>query len=457
MNIVKEHTDELNAILKIQLTPEDYKPKVDEAIRKYKKTVKMPGFRPGHVPDNLVRKMYGKAIFVDELNRLVADSVDTYIAENNLQVLGNPLPKPENDLDINWDLPAELEFSFDLALAPAVDLPLPPAHTFTEYDITVDEERIDEEVDKLARRYGNYTSPDKTDGDCSLYGTFLELTGGEPTEGGLKNQAFMMISKITDEAVRSRFNGLSVGDTVVFNPVAAIPSEEEVKYLLGIREGSVQDYNKDWRFSLERINKVEKAEVGQVLFDQVYGEGEVESVEAFREKIRSEIAQGFKYEAEHALKHEMEDVLLGEANLSLPDQFLKRWLKHTNEKITDEQLDLEYGRYARDLKWRLIENRIFSGQQMQINRDEIENFAKTMIIDQYMRYGQAHLLDDDKINELAARYLKNQESLQRVVENLTARKVFEYLNGIVNKSVKQVTHKEFSDLMEEHHRIHHHH
>jgi len=456
MNIVKEHSDELNAVLKVQLSPEDYKPKVDEAVRKYRKSVSMPGFRQGHVPEKIVRKMYGKAILAEELNRLVADSVDRYITENSLQVLGNPMPKSENDLDINWEVPSELEFSFDMALAPAVELALPPAHNFTEYEIVVDDERVDQEVDNLARRYGNYSSPEKTDADCSVYGTFQELNGGEPMERGLKNQAFMMLSKITDEATRARFIGLSNGDTVVFNPVASIPSEEEVKYLLGVRSGNVQDYNKDWKFSLERINKVEKAPVDQDLFDQVYGEAAVASVEEFREKIRAEVAQGYKYEAEHALKHEMEDVLLGAANLALPDDFLKRWLKFSNEKITDEQLDREYHQYARDLKWRLIENRIFSDQQMQITKEEIENFARTMLIDQYMRYGQAHLLDDDKLAELTARYLKNQESLQRVVENLTSRKVFEYINGIVNKTVQKVTHQEFNHLMEEHHRIHHH-
>ena len=456
MNIVKEHTDELNAVLKVQLSPEDYKPKVDEAVRKYRKSVSMPGFRPGHVPEKMVRKMYGKAILADELNRLVADSVDRYITENNLQLLGNPLPKAENDLDINWDVPSELEFSFDMALAPAVELPLPPPHNFTEYEITVGDDRVDQEVDNLTRRYGNYTSPEKTDVDSSVYGTFTELNGSEPMEGGLKNQAFMMISKVSDESVRSRFIGLSIGDTVVFNPVVSIPSEEEVKYILGIREGDIQQYNKDWQFSLERINKVEKAPLDQDLFDQVYGEGQVGSLEEFREKIRAEIAQGYKYESEHALKHEMEDVLLGAAALSLPDEFLKRWLKHSNEKITDEQLDREYHQYARDLKWRLIENRIFSDQQMQISKDEIENFARTMLMEQYMRYGQAHLLDEEKMTELTARYLKNQESLQRVVENLTGRKVFEYLNSIVNKTVNKVTHEEFSHLMEEHHRIHNH-
>lgn len=457
MNIVQENIDALNAVLKVKLSPDDYKPQVDTAIRQVKKKVSMPGFRPGHVPESLVRKMYGKSVLAEELNKIVANSVDKYISDNNLQVLGNPLPKPENDFDMNWDQPADFEFAFDMALAPTVQLALPPAHTFTAYEIQVDEKVIDEEIDKLARRFGNYTSPEVTDAECSVYGTFQELNAdGSVFEGGLSNQAFMMINKVADESSRNKFIGVKNGDQVVFNPVASIKIEEEVKYLLGLKDGNIQDYNKDFRFTVERINKVEKAEFNQAFFDQVYGEGAVTDLTGFREKIRSEIAQGYSYESDNALKHELEDVLLNTANLHLPDEFLKRWLKHTNEKITDEQLSREYHQYARDLKWRLIENKIYADQQMQINNEEIENFARTLILDQYMRYGQAHMLDEEKLKELTARYLKNPESVQRVVESLSGRKVFEYLNQIVTKDVKKVSHDEFVDTMSRHMHQHHH-
>ncbi|MBK9401717.1 MAG: trigger factor [Bacteroidetes bacterium] len=455
MNIVQENIDTLNAVLKVQLKPEDYRPQVDEAIKKYKKKASMPGFRPGHVPENLIRKMYGKSVLADELNKIVADSVDKFIVENNLQVLGNPLPKAENDIDINWDQPTDFEFSFDMALAPEVHLTLPPAHSFLTYDIQVDEKTIDEEIDKLARRYGNYTSPEVTDIDSSVYGTFREVdANGELVENGHSNQAFMMITKVADEATRNKFVGVKNGDAIIFNPVTAIRVEEEVKYLLGIKEGNIQDYSKDYSFTIERINRVEKAEFNQAFFDQVYGENVVSDLAGFREKVRSEIAQGYGYEADNALRHEMEDVLLKESNLNLPDEFLKRWLKHSNEKITDEQLAKEYHQYARDLKWKLIENKIYGDQNMQLTKEEIESYARNMIIDQYLRYGQAHMLDEEKLKELTERYLKNQESVQRVVESLSGRKVFEYLNQIVSKDVKNVSHDEFVEIMSRHH--HHH-
>lgn len=455
MNIKQENIDNLNAVLRIHLSPDDYKPRVDEAIKKYRKKVNMPGFRPGHVPESLVRKMYGKSVLVEELNRLVSDSVDKFITDNNLKVLGNPLPKDELDLPNDWEAPKDFEFAFDMALAPQVKLSLPPAHTFLAYEITVDESAIDEEVEKLARRFGNYTSPEITDADCSVYGTFEQLDSeGNPLNGGISNRAFMMLTKIRDEADRQKFIGISNGARIVFNPMSAIGSEEELRYLLGVRSGGLEAANGDFSFTLERINKVEKATIGQHLFDQVYGEGNVTDEAGFRQRIKDEIAQGYRYESENALQHEIEDVLLKEAALSLPDEFLRRWLKHSNEKITDQQLDNEYHQYARDLKWRLIENTIFTDQNMNVTKEEIEAFARNMIIDQYLRYGQAHLLTEEKLAEQVQRYLSSQESVQRVVENLSRRKVFEYLSGIVSKDLKTVSHSEFTDLMSRHH--HHH-
>jgi trigger factor len=223
-----------------------------------------------------------------------------------------------------------------------------------------------------------------------------------------------------------------------------------------LKPGEEVNTNRVFRCTIERINKVMKAELNKDLFDRLYGEGVVADEAGFREKLRAEIAEGYRYESDNSLKHEMEDVLLAASNLSLPDEFLKRWLRKTNEKITDEQLVNEYNQYARDLKWRLIENKIYKDQNMEISAEEIENFTRTMIIDQYLRYGQAHTLTEDKLKEMTDRYLKNQDSVQRAIESISSRKVFEYLNQIITKNVQKVTHEEFVDIMSRHHQQHHH-
>lgn len=457
MNIVREHTDELNAVLKVQVSPEDYKSAVENALKRHSRQMNMPGFRKGMVPVNLVRKMYGKSVLADELNRIVSESVDKYINEQNLQVLGNPMPKAENELSIDPENPGTYEFAFDMGLAPEVNLTLPPAHVFTAYEITVGAKELEDEIDRLCRRYGQYISPEAVDADCSVFGTFQELdANGQPDANGIIHQGFLLLTSITDEAVRSRFYGNPVGGVVRMNPAKAIASETDVKRMLGINDGDISLADKDFAFTIERINKVEKAALNQALFDQVYGEGVIADEAAFREKIRAEIAESYRYEAEHSLRHEMEDVLLEASGMHLPDDFLRRWLKFSNEKITDEQLDREYSKYARDLKWRLIENKIFREQNFNISSEEVENYARTLLIDQYVRYGQAHLLTDEQLKDLTAKYLKNQDSVQRVVENISGRKVFEYLNQIVSKNVQQVAHEEFVDIMTRHQHTHHH-
>ncbi|HQK97658.1 MAG TPA: trigger factor [Bacteroidia bacterium] len=456
MNIQQEKIDSLNSILKVQLKPEDYSPQVDSAIKKYSKQVTMAGFRKGTVPVGLVRKMYGKSMLIDELNRIVADSLDKFIADNNIKVLGNPMPKADNNFEMNLDTPGDFEFAFELGVAPEVNLLLPPAKSFTYYEIEVDSKVIDDEIAKIQRRYGKYISPEVTDAECSVYGTFQELDeAGNIVEGGHTNQSFVLLDKITDSDVRPQFIDRKTLDVVTFNPVKSVKSAEEVKYMLGLKEGDLTAYDKNFRFTIERINKVENAELTTELFDQLYGADAVTDIAGFREKVKAEIAEGYRYESENALKHELEDFLLHETNMSLPDDFLKRWLMSANEKITEEQLAREYNQYARDLKWRLIENKIYTDNNMQINNEEIESYARSLIVDQYLRYGQAHLLDDERLGDLVKRYLSEQNNIQQVIENLTGRKVFEHLNQIVQKDVKKVTHDEFVDIMSKHHHDHH--
>ncbi len=456
MNIQQEKIDSLNSILKVQLKPADYSPQVDSAIKKYAKQVTMPGFRKGMVPAGLVRKMYGKSMLVDELNRIVADSLDKFIADNSLKVLGNPMPKADNDFEMDLDKPGDFEFAFELGIAPEVHLILPPTKSFTYHEIQVESKVIDDEIAKIQRRYGKYITPEVSDAECSVYGTFQELEeSGNIVEAGHTNQSFVLLDKITDADVHAQFIGCKISDVLTFNPVKSVKSADEVKYMLGLKEGDLASYDKNFRFTIERINKVENAELTNELFDQLYGPDAVSDIAGFRDKVMAEIAEGYRYESENALKHELEDFLLHETNMSLPDDFLKRWLISANEKITEEQLAREYNQYARDLKWRLIENKIFTDNNMQINNEEIESYSRSLIVDQYLRYGQAHLLDDERLGDLVKRYLAEQNNIQQAIENLTGRKVFEHLNQIVQKDVKKVTHDEFVDIMSKHHHDHH--
>ena len=450
MNITQEKIDDLNAVLKIQLKPEDYKGPVDDAIKKYAKKVTMQGFRPGMVPVGMVRKMYGKALLADELNRLVADSVDKYITEQKLELLGHPMAKPENDFEMDWEQPADFEFAFEMGIAPQISLNLPPAKTFTYYEISVDDKTINAEVERLQKQYGEYLNPETTDVDSSVFVKVEELENGELKEGGITNKSYLLIDKITDKKVQEKFIGKKIGDGADFNPVKAIDNTEEVKYLLGLKVKEVASYSKDFRFTIDQIHKVAKAQINSELFDKVYGEGKVTTEEEFRDKIREEIAQSYRNESEHKLKHDLEDYFLHEMKINLPDDFLKRWLVQTNKKLTVEQMEKEYPLYQRDLKWRLVETKIFKDNNLEITNAEIEAYARNLIVDQYVRYGQAHLLTEEILQNSVKDYLAKEGSVERAAENISSRKVFEFLSPIISKEVKNMTHDEFGEMMKAH-------
>ena len=400
------------------MKPEDYKGPVDDAIKKYAKKVTMQGFRPGMVPVGMVRKMYGKALLADELNRLVADSVDKYITEQKLELLGHPMAKPENDFEMDWEQPADFEFAFEMGIAPQISLNLPPAKTFTYYEISVDDKTINAEVERLQKQYGEYLNPETTDVDSSVFVKVEELENGELKEGGITNKSYLLIDKITDKKVQEKFIGKKIGDGADFNPVKAIDNTEEVKYLLGLKVKEVASYSKDFRFTIDQIHKVAKAQINSELFDKVYGEGKVTTEEEFRDKIREEIAMSYRNESEHKLKHDLEDYFLHEMKINLPDDFLKRWLVQTNKKLTVEQMEKEYPLYQRDLKWRLVETKIFKDNNLEITNAEIEAYARNLIVDQYVRYGQAHLLTEEILQNSVKDYLAKEGSVERAADSL---------------------------------------
>ena len=451
MNITQEKIDEVNAVLKIQLKPEDYKGPLDESIKNYSKKINLPGFRPGKVPAGMVRKMYGKALLADELNRIVSESVDKYIQDQNISLIGGPLPKSENDFDLDWENPSDFEFAFEMGLSPEINLTLPPAEKFTYYDIIVKDEIIDEEIDRLRKQFGEYGIPEITDVNCSVYVQVKELDdAGQIKEGGLTNKAYLLIEKVTDDAVKNQFTGKKIGDAVDCNPVTAIDNKQEVKYLLGLKEKDILEYNHNFRFTIEQIHKVEKAEINEKLFDEVYGEGKVKTEEEFRAKIRAEIAQSYQTESDYKLKHDLEDYFLNTTSINLPDEFLKRWLLRSDKKMTVSKLEKEYGSYARSLKLSLIENKIFKDTGMSVTDEEVENYAQAYIVDKYVRYGQAHLLTADNLKERLKEYLDNHDAREQMLMNIRSRKIFEHLRTFISTETKQVTHQEFVQLMRDH-------
>lgn len=452
MEITKESIGELNEMVKIRLKPEDYKTKVDATIKKTRKNIQIPGFRQGHVPEGMVKKMYGKSILVDELNKLVSESLNQFIVENKISILGHPLPVAHDESKNNFDNPSDFEFNFELGLAPQFTLNLPPATAFPYYEVQVDDSRVETYVDDIRRRYGNYSTPEASDETSVLYASFTEVDAeNKPVENGITTSTTLAIDLVKDKSIQRKLTGLKKDDTVTVDILKAMGEAGEVSHMLNISKDKAAELKNNFELKIISVNKVEKAEVNQDLFDKVYGKDFVKTEAEFRDKVKAEIAAMFAVESDRKLQHDIQDELLHDLKISLPDSFLKRWLVDVNEKpVTPEQVEQEYNNYSRSMKWKLIENRIIADNNIQITREEIDAFAGQMIVNQFAQYGNS-FLTDEMIADMTKRYTSKQENVDSVKENIAERKVYEYLNSIVNKDIKKVSYEEFLKIVKEHH------
>ncbi|KXK44900.1 MAG: trigger factor [Bacteroidetes bacterium OLB10] len=447
MNITKEDVTQLNSLIRIKLTPSDYKNDVDTAIKKFRKSATMPGFRAGHVPEGMIRKMYGKSFLADELNRIVSKSLHEYLKENNLMVLGDPLPKDTEHTN-NFENPSDFEFLFEIGLAPAINFDVASIAAVDYYEIEVDDKRVETYIDDLRRKHGKFSNPEQAEENSILYGELAELDeNGNVKEGGITSTTTLSVELVKDADTRKKLIGIKKDDSVVFNPNKAMQDVTEVAYMLRIDKDKAEKLTSDFQYKILSVNKVEKADINQELFDKVFGENTVTTEQDFRERVKADIAAMFRHESIHKFNHDTEDAILKQMNLSLPDEFLKKWIMTMNEKpITTEQLEKEYPSYSREMQWRMIENEIATKQNIKVEQEDLKQYAASVIMQQFGQYS----LGAEMIEDFANRYLQKQENVSKAAEAVKSKKVFDYLNQMVPKNVKNVTYDEFTHIVREH-------
>lgn len=444
MDITKESIDDLNAVVKLKVTPADYTDKVDTALKSYQKKVSMPGFRPGKVPASLVRKMYGKSVLAEELNRILSDSLYNYIKENNLEVLGNPLPQQEND-NVDIENQTEFEFGFDMALAPQFSLNLDGNTSFTEMQVTADEKIINDYVSDITRRYGQIIPSDVVGEGDLMYGDFVELNdAGEVVPGGIFKASSMFLDKPVKETHQVLI-GAKVEDRFDLTPMQVSDNVSDRAQKLGITPEQAEAWTNKFRFTVKSISKLVPAELNTELFDKVYGPGVVTNETEFRAKIAEELEKMFSRDTEERLKSEITNNLLAKANLSLPDSFLKRWLVAANEKpVTMEQVEAEYPIYARQLRWQLIENKLIKDNKIEVTADEAKEHVKGILKDNFRKYGRnPDEVSDNELNDTAQRVLGKEDEAKKIFENLYAQKLMTLYRSKFNIGTKKVSYEEF--------------
>lgn len=445
MNITQERIDDLNALLKVQVSPADYQEKVDAVIQNYRKTANIPGFRKGKVPVGQVKKMYGKAILIEEVNKVLQEAIYKHITENKIEVLGNPLPLTA---DVDWDNATDFEFDFEMGLAPEFEVKMDKKTKFDFFKIEADEKMVDHYTNDMAKRYGSMTSPEKSAATDLMMGEFIQLDDeGNVLEGGINHSASVAIDIIADKKAKKALTGVSQDQEVTVRITKDFSGD--VAHMLNISKEAAEALDSDFRFTVKSINRMEPAKLEQELFDKVFGEGTVKTEAEFKAKIKEEVEKSFVGESDNKLKNDVILKLVDKVDIALPDTFLKKWLVQTNESgLTAEQVEAEYEQYSKSLKWQLIENKIIKDNELEVKHEDVIAHTKELIIQNFAQYGQP-APEDKKLDEIAAQVLTNEEERKKVYNQLYDVKTMALYKEKFKLNEKTVTYDEFVKLASE--------
>lgn len=449
MNIVRKDIDTSNATITISIEKVDYTEKVEKTLRDYRKKANIPGFRPGMVPLGLLKKMYGKSILAEEINKILSDELYKYIQDNNINLLGEPLPNETDQKDIDFGTQEDFEFVFDLGLAPEFEVELNKKDKVKYYQITPSEEMINNQIKSYTGRYGKYVQEESVEEKDMVKGVITELADGKEKEGGIQVQdAVLTPVYMKDDASKALFIGAKVGDVITFNPKTAFENEAEVSSLLKISKEEVAEVIADFQFTIEGITRYHEAAIDQELFDKVYGDGTVKSAEEFTEKIKANIQETLAQDSEYKFGIDAREVLVKKYDgLAFPDAFLKRWLMATNKNLTEETLETDYPKMIADLKWQLIKDKIAKSNDIKVEKDDVEDFGRKIARSQFAQYGMIGM-DDAILDNYVKDMLKKEETLKNIIDKVAENKVLDIIKSSVKVDTKEVSIEEFNKMFE---------
>jgi len=448
MNITRENIDELNAVLKVNIEKDDYEEKMETVLKDYRKKASIKGFRPGMVPIGLVKKMYGKAVQFEEINKLVSESISKYLSDEKLEVLGDPIPKADENGNIDFEKQENFTFTFEIGIAPAFEITLNKKNKLTYYEVIVDEKMRNDYIENYRRRFGEYKKSDSSDEKDLLRGTIVALDDkNDPIEGTKIENISLPVANIKDDSIKNSFIARRISDFVDFDLRAAFPTDNEVAALLMMKQNEVAAITGTVRFTINEINRFEPAEINKDLFDKVFGEGVVSTEEEFIKKAENEIKNSLKRESDYKLLIDAKKLALDKIEFPLPEPFLKRWLLKVNEKATAEQIDTEFESFKQDLHWQLIRNKIAKENEIKITEEDLLVEAANLTRYQFQQYGLLYA-KYEQIENYAREMLKREDDAKRIAEKLLDEKVGNHIREIIKINDKQVTVEEFNKLFE---------
>ncbi len=445
MNITFENADKVNGLMTITVEENDFKEAVEKTLKDYRKKANVPGFRPGQVPMGMIKRMYGTAVKMDAINRVVGQEMYKYVKDNNIQMLGEPLPHEGNEA-VDIEKPAPYTFQFDLAVAPEINVKLSGHDKIDYLTIDVDDKLIDQQVRMYASRGGSYQKADDYQDNDMLKGDLRELD----KENGIElSEALVMPTYIKDEDQKKLFEGSKLGDIITFNPRKAYQSDAELASLLKVDKADLGFHTGDFTYQITEISRFTPAEVNQELFDQVYGKDAVKDEKEFRERVAEELKAQLQQNSDWKFLQDLRAHCEKKAGkLTWPDELLKRIMKQNNQDKGDDYVEKNYEGSVKELTWHLIKEQLVSANDIKISDDEVKAAAREAARAQFAQYGMSNV-PDEYLDNYAQDMLKKEENVQGFVDRAIDQKLIEVMKNVVKLNEKTVSLDEFNKAMAE--------
>ncbi len=449
MKITQSKAKKMMANIKIEVSENDYSEKVNDVLKKYRKDAVVPGFRKGKTPMSIIEKQYKTSIVVDEVNKVLQDSLYKHITENKLRVLGSPMPLTDNEID--WKNNTDFVFEYEVGLAPDLSIKISQKDKLTYYNIKADDKLIENYCNDIAKRYGKMTNPSESIAGDLVYCLIQQLDAtGEIDASGISNEATVSIDSIKDKKFQKQFIKIKADDILKLNVKEVFTNKADLAAMLKVSQGELENLESNqFQFKVIRINRLAPAELNKDLFDKVYPEKNVKSLKDFKAKIKEEAEKSFVMESDRMLKNDVVLYLVEKVKFDLPDEFLMRWLVKSSEKpLTLEQVKIDYPNYSKSLKWQLIENKILEDNDVKITNDDLISFTKDLVKRQMQQYGQAST-DDKQLSDIAENILKNEDERKKISNQLFDEKTLIIYKDLFKLNQKSISYDDFVKLATE--------
>ncbi len=458
MNIDFQKHDDLNATVVISLEKNDYQEGVEKELKSLQKRAAIKGFRPGKTPMGMIQKMYGKSILADEIQRIATDAINQYINDEKLDILGYPIASEKVESDLDIDNSENFKFAFDLGLAPQFELAVSKKDTLELFDIEVSDKEVTEDINYSRRRNGKLEDVEKSEDEDIIYATVTELSeSGEALEGGIADKTISFVPNLVENAkLKKAFIGKKVGDVVKADIKLLLNNNETViSSSLGIAKEGVNDLGEQFQVEIKEIKRRTDSELNEEYYRQLFGDDIPASEDEYRERIKNNLVQYYKNEADLWLDHQIGHILLEKHQIVLPDNFLKRWLITTKgEDYNFDNIEEKYAEEKSALQRRLVIDKIAAESKIEATAEEVREEARIYFVGLYRQYGLTIGMQDQFLDETINKRLGDREFIMQMTDRVIYRKAYDAIKELATIKTKKISVEDYFKHINEHKAAH---